>query len=231
MPSVRPRTCRVRARSPPVDVVSRAQRGDSRCRSCSPGSARSQSCSRSNASVLRRRRCIEPRHAELRSRFDLRPLAITRSSAIHHSRPVPSANRWRHRRPGRVEFAHHRQRKFAIVAIAVVEGEGGEAAREMALHQPPMQFVHADNVDIARAQMAQRGAQESGVDLEVPVRLERGLAGRPHVVQHENGADARQERAQQVVRPAEIERFQPGADDVVTELFHDRRRTRDSDST
>ena len=70
--------------------------------------------------------------------------------------------------------------------------------------------------------MAQRRAQEIGGDFEMPVRLERALAGRPHVVQHENGADARQQRAQQMVRPAEIECSQPGANDVVTELFHDR---------
>ncbi|MEY9180152.1 hypothetical protein ABIA41_001587 [Bradyrhizobium sp. USDA 313] len=44
----------------------------------------------------------------------------------------------------------------------------------------------------------------------------------PHVVQHENGADARQKWAQQVVRSAEIECSQPGADDVVTQLFHER---------
>ncbi|MGY2931790.1 hypothetical protein ACVWZ6_001392 [Bradyrhizobium sp. GM6.1] len=40
-------------------------------------------------------------------------------------------------------------------------------------------------------------------------------------MQHEYGADARQKRTQQVVGAAEIECFQPGADDVVTELFHD----------
>ncbi len=97
---------------------------------------------------------------------------------------------------GRVKFAQNRQREFEIVAVAVVEGEGGEGAGEPALHQPLMQLVHADDVDPARAQMAQRGAQEIGGDFEVPVRLERGLAGRPHMVQHENGADARQERAQ-----------------------------------
>src|SRR4051794_40253866 len=70
--------------------------------------------------------------------------------------------------------------------------------------------------------MAQGGAQEIRSDLEMPVRLERGFAGRPHVMQHENSANAGQKWAQQMVRPAEIECFQPGANDVATQLFHDR---------
>ncbi|MGY4367293.1 hypothetical protein ACVW1A_003358 [Bradyrhizobium sp. LB1.3] len=94
-------------------------------------------------------------------------------------------------RQRRVKFAQNRQRIIEIVAIAVVEREGGEAAVEPAPHQPLMQLVHADDVDLVRAQMAERGAQEFGGDFEMPVRLECGVAARPHVVQHENSADAR----------------------------------------
>ena len=68
--------------------------------------------------------------------------------------------------------------------------------------------------------MAQRGAQELGRHLEVTVGLELGLARWPHLVQHEDGADPGQKRPQQMMRSAEIECFQSGADDVVAKLFH-----------
>ena len=64
----------------------------SRWRSCSPGSARSQSCIRSKAACL-------AAGVEVSRLVGTPPigtsieqaLAITRSSATHHSRPVPSA--------------------------------------------------------------------------------------------------------------------------------------------
>ena len=62
--------------------------------------------------------------------------------------------------------------------------------------------------------------RNSGVDLEMTVGLERAVAARAHVVQHENGADACEDRPQQMMRAGEIQRFQPGADDGVAELLH-----------
>ena len=64
----------------------------SRCRSCSPGRLRSQSCSRSKAACfaagveVSRRVAMPPIGTSIEE-----ALAITVSSAIHHSRPVPSA--------------------------------------------------------------------------------------------------------------------------------------------
>ena len=60
--------------------------------SCSPGNARSQSCMRSNAACLAAgveasRRVVTP---PIRTSIE-DALAIARSSATHHSRPVPSA--------------------------------------------------------------------------------------------------------------------------------------------
>jgi len=52
-----------------------------------------------------------------------------------------------------VEFPQQRQRKIAIVAIAVVEGKGGEAPRKIAFDQPLMQLVHGDDLDSLRAQV------------------------------------------------------------------------------
>jgi hypothetical protein len=45
-----------------------------------------------------------------------------------------------------------------------------------------MHLVECHNVDIVRAQMTQRGAQEFGCDLKVMVGFERGRATRPDVV-------------------------------------------------
>ena len=121
---------------------------------------------------------------------------------------------------GRVKFAHHRQRVVAVVAIAVVEREAGKAPREIALDEPLVHFVHGDDVDVACAQMRQHRAQEFGLDLEVMIGLEFGVAARADVVQHENGADARENRPQQVMRAGEVKRFQAGADNGGTELLH-----------
>ena len=111
----------------------------------------------------------------------------------------------------------------AVVAIAVVEGEAGETAGEIALDQPLMHLVHGDDVDAARAQMAEHRAQEVGRDLQMPVRLERAVALRPHMVQHEDRADAGEDRAQQDMRPGEVKRFQSGADNGVAKLLHFQR--------
>ncbi len=117
-------------------------------------------------------------------------------------------------------FAHHRQRMVAVIAIAVVEGEAGEPAREITLAHPAVRLVHGDDIDIERAHMRQHLAQELRRDFEVPVGLEHIVAGRANVVQHEDGADASQQRPQHVMRTAEIQRVEAGANDVVAKLLH-----------
>ena len=101
-------------------------------------------------------------------------------------------------RERRVEFAHHRQREIAIVAIAVVEGEAGEAPREIALGQPPLRFVQGDD-DRCPAR-ADAPASRAGIPASTSRwRLGWNSASRrgPDVVQHENGADAGEDRTQQ----------------------------------
>ena len=110
-------------------------------------------------------------------------------------------------------LAHHRQREIAVVAIAVVEGEAGKAPREVALAQPLVHFVQGDDVDVEAANMRQRRAQELGRDLEMTVGLKPAIAAGTDVVQHENGADTCEQWSQQVMRPGEVECFEPGADD------------------
>lgn len=95
-------------------------------------------------------------------------------------------------RERRVVFAHHGECVVAVVAIAVVEGEAGEAAREVALNHPAMRFIHRYDIDVERADMRQHLAQEIGRDFEMTVGLEQAAARRANVMQHEDGADARQ---------------------------------------
>ena len=68
--------------------------------------------------------------------------------------------------------------------------------------------------------MRQRRAQELGRDLKMPVGLELGVAMRADVVQHENSANAGENRSQQMMRTGEIERSQSGADNTVAKLLH-----------
>ncbi len=119
-----------------------------------------------------------------------------------------------------VELAKHRQRMVAVVAIAVVQREGRKAAREIPVGKAPIHFVHGDDVDLAGAQMRQHRAQESRLDFEVMVGLEGPRIARADMMQHEDGADARENRPQQMVRAGEIQRFQAGADHGAAELLH-----------
>ena len=84
-----------------------------------------------------------------------------------------------------------------------------------------MRLVHADDVDVERTQMRQHRAQEVRRDLEMMVGLERVAAPRANVVQHEDGADAGEDRSQQDVRARKIQRLHPGTDHGVAELFHE----------
>jgi hypothetical protein len=86
-----------------------------------------------------------------------------------------------------------------------------------------MHFIHGDDIDVERAKMRQHRAQEFRFDLEVMVGLELGIAPRPDVMQHENGADACEDWSQQKMRTREVKRFQPGADNGVSELVHQGR--------
>ena len=63
-----------------------------------------------------------------------------------------------------------------------------------------MHLVQADDVDVELAEMRQRRAQKLRRDLEMTVGLECVAAG-PHVVQHEDGAGAGEDRAQQMMAP------------------------------
>jgi hypothetical protein len=52
--------------------------------------------------------------------------------------------------------------------------------------------------------MSEHGAQEGRCHFKVMIGLEPGLAGRADLVQHENAADAGEDRAKQAMRAGEI---------------------------
>ena len=92
------------------------------------------------------------------------------------------------------------------------EREASEAAREILLDETPVRLIHGDDVDVVRAQMRQRRAQEGRLDLEMMVGLEFPAIARAHVMQHEDDTDAGKQRPQQMMRAGIIQRFQAGAD-------------------
>ena len=57
-----------------------------------------------------------------------------------------------------------------------------------------MHLVQSDDIDVLAAQVRKRGAQEVGRDFKMMVGLELGVAPRAHLMQHENGADAAENR-------------------------------------
>ena len=68
--------------------------------------------------------------------------------------------------------------------------------------------------------MLQGRAQEFRLDLKMTVGLEFAVAAGSDLVQHENGADACENRSQQIMRTGEVKRFQSGTDNGVAEHFH-----------
>lgn len=62
-----------------------------------------------------------------------------------------------------IEILHRRQREIAVVAVAVIAGEAGEATRKVLFRQPSLQFVGRDDVDVGSPDISQRRAQEVGV--------------------------------------------------------------------
>jgi hypothetical protein len=138
-----------------------------------------------------------------------------RRSRLQSTRPRRSPE-------GCVKFPHHRQCEIPVVAIAVVEGEAGKTPRKIPIDQPLVQLVHGDDIDAARAQMRQHRAQEFGRDLQMMIGLELAVTARADMMQHENATDARKDRSQQMMRAGEVKRSQPGANNVVAELLHQK---------
>ena len=68
--------------------------------------------------------------------------------------------------------------------------------------------------------MRQHGAQKLRFDLEMMVGLEFRVTAGPHMVQHENSADACEDWSQQIMRTGEVKRLQSGTDNGVAEHFH-----------
>jgi hypothetical protein len=76
-----------------------------------------------------------------------------------------------------------------------------------------MHFIERDNIDTRTRKPPYQPFQKVWCDFEQPIGLKALRPARPHVVQGQNRADATQERAQPMVHPAEVERFQTCPDD------------------
>jgi hypothetical protein len=107
----------------------------------------------------------------------------------------------------------NRQRVSAVVAIAVVEGKCDEAASATARDKTLVHLVHRHDIDIGRPERRQQLVEERRRDLEGAVRLKRGVARRPHAVERENGARARDEATGKAMHARAIQAFQPGANE------------------
>jgi hypothetical protein len=96
---------------------------------------------------------------------------------------------------------------------SVIEGDAGEAAAEVALREAAVHLVQGDDVDRLAAQPFDRLQQEFGRNFQPLVRPKFAAAGRPHVVEHQDRADAFEKGPQQRMGSAEIERVESGAND------------------
>ena len=63
--------------------------------------------------------------------------------------------------------------------------------------------------------MIKHRAQKVRRDFEVAVGLKQIVAGRAHMMEHEDGADARQQRPQHAMRACKIQGVKSGANNVV----------------
>ena len=107
--------------------------------------------------------------------------------------------------------------KFLVVAVAVVERDAREAAAKIPFEHAAIHLVERDEVDPRAAQMPHHPFEKARRDLEQAIGLEPVAARRSHVVKHQDRADAADERPHQHMRAAEVEYFQSGADDRVSD--------------
>ena len=106
------------------------------------------------------------------------------------------------------------------VAVTVIEGQADETPRKIALDQPTVHLVEADQIEARAAQISHHSCEKARRDLEEPVRLETVEARRPHMVQRQNRTNTGDERLQRQMRAAEIKRLQSAADNRLSQTGH-----------
>ena len=115
------------------------------------------------------------------------------------------------------------QREIASVAIAVVEGEGGEARAP--LHEPPPRLGERDEVEAEAGDERKRGVEKGRRDFQQPVgRIARGgRRERPHAVKGENDARTARQRRQDAVQAAGAKGGEAGLDQGMLKRHAHRR--------
>ena len=115
-------------------------------------------------------------------------------------------------RPGMVEH----------IAVAIVEGDGDEAALGRPTVEPPPRLVHGDDVDTGALERVEHRIEKVRRDFQAAERLERLVMGRQDAMEGEDGAEPGKERPRQPMRAGEIKGVETGSDGP---LSHDRHDT------
>ncbi len=100
------------------------------------------------------------------------------------------------------------------VTVAVVDRHRDKTPPQVALHEPPVHLLQADEVDAGTPQPGDDIVEKARAHFEQPVGLEAIRPWRPHMVQRHDHPDAAHEWPHEMVRCAEIKGLQPPANDV-----------------
>src|SRR5437899_817238 len=106
-----------------------------------------------------------------------------------------------------------RIRPLQGVAVTIVDGHADETPAGIAFDETPVHLVQADEIDAAAPQPTHHVVEKARRDLQQTVGLKSVEAGRPHVMQGQDYPDTADERPHEVMRGAEIERFEAAAND------------------
>ena len=109
---------------------------------------------------------------------------------------------------------------FERVAVAVVEGDGDEAALAGGAVEPPPGLVHGNDVDIGLAERGEHRIEKGRRDFETTLRLEGFVMRRQHPVEGEDRAHSGKEGPRQAVRAGEIEGLEAGSDGPSSHVRH-----------
>jgi len=108
-----------------------------------------------------------------------------------------------------------RQRMVAIVAVAVVEGEGGEGPSRFRRVQNGRDLFERHEPVTVGLQLPDRGVEEFRRDLEMRVDVGRGRNEGPDVMQREDRAEPARRR-HRARASQEVRCFEPGSDDAAS---------------
>src|SRR6476661_3049302 len=129
----------------------------------------------------------------------------------------------------------HRERQFVFpqqwigpaqeILVAIFKSQTDEAPLEIILDETSMHLIQRDDIDACARKTPQEPFKKFGGDFEVPVRLKRRGALRPHMMQRQDRTYASDKRTHPMVHATEVKRLQPAADNGLLQLCEAPRRT------